>query len=109
MSCSYAAIGETDRVYVVIENVEPLTTATPAVIAHDSMKFPAVEASHSDTWDRVSDVVIDQVPNVFRVIDPADAAFQVIALRVVTALAFAVPAEPGSPVCSLMNGVAIPV
>jgi hypothetical protein len=38
-------------------------------------------------------------------IDPADGAANVTALRVVTALALAVPADPGSPVCNFMNGL----
>src|SRR5262245_25731333 len=42
-------------------------------------------------------------------LDPAEAAFHVKALRVVSAEAFAVPAEPGSPVWSLTAVVALAV
>jgi hypothetical protein len=87
-------------------NVDPLITGTPAVSAHDCRKFPAVEASQMEMWEIVSDAVIEKLDSVDSAIEPPEAADQTIALRVVTAEAFVVPAAPGSPVWSLMNGVA---
>ena len=57
----------------------------------------------------VSDVVPVKLPSDARVIDPPDGVFQVIALRVEEFATFDVPAAPGSPVCSWMNGVATAV
>jgi len=78
-----------------------LATAFDADKAADHRKLPAEEASHTEMWEIVSVVVIDQdglVP--VNAIAPDEAAAKVAWERVVTAPAFAVPAEPGSPVWS---------
>jgi hypothetical protein len=78
-------------------------TGTLAVSAADWRKFPADDASHSEMWVIVSDVVMLYVDSDDSVIEPPAAAFQVTAFRVVTADAAVVPAAPGSAVCSLQN------
>jgi zona occludens toxin (predicted ATPase) len=98
-------VGEYERVRVVRENVEPFTTGTPADSAHDSWKFPADDASQIEICVIVSDVVIDHVPSDDSAIEFDDGAANVGALRVVFVDAFAVPAAPGSPVCSFTNGL----
>jgi hypothetical protein len=57
-----------------------------------------------ETCVMVSEVVMEYDASDDSAADPADGAASVRALRVVTADAFAVPAEPGSPVWSFTNG-----
>jgi hypothetical protein len=99
-----AASGETDTPSDVRVNVSPLAHAFDDVSATEYRKFPADAASHTLMCVRVSDVppfVHDgAVPD--WAIAPPDAADWVTATRVVSpAAAAVVPAEPGSPVCSL--------
>jgi hypothetical protein len=64
-----------------------------------------VVESHTLMWETTSPFVPAQLDHTGSVVvmafEPADAADHVSAGRVVTELALAVPAEPGSPVCSL--------
>lgn len=83
--------------------VSPLTTLLDDVRAAERMKFPLLEASHIEMCVRVSVAVIDQlVGEADRLIDPPDAAEKLALFRVVFVDAFAVPADPGSPVWSWM-------
>jgi hypothetical protein len=60
--------------------------------------------SHIDTWVIVSDPAVHAAHETAEAaVDPADGAANVNCFRVVSALAFAVPAAPGSPVWSLRN------
>jgi hypothetical protein len=93
------------NVIVVKVSVDPLMTPTLVVKASERTNVPAEDASQNDTWEMVSVVVIEYPPTDDKAIDPALAAAKVTALRVVTALALAVPAAPGSPTCSFMNGL----
>lgn len=71
--------------------------------------MPPLDALKIEAWVMVSEVPpLVHAPRVFSVIDPPDAAFHVIALRVVDPTEmFDVPEAPGSPVWIWMNGVAI--
>jgi hypothetical protein len=95
------------KVKLLNESVLPLMTGTDAVSAQLCRKLPDVLASQIETCEMVSDVVIENDDSDDSAIDPADAADQAMAFRVVTAEALLVPAEPGSPVWSFTNGVAI--
>ena len=107
MNCrrNQAATGVNATVIEVRVRVSVLAHAFDADRAPDRMKFPAVEASHREMWLIVSDVPpfvqTGAVP--VPAFDPADAAAKPCATRVVDpAAALLAPAEPGSPVCSLM-------
>ena len=89
-------------------SVDPLMTGTLDVRAADSWKFPAVEASQNEMWVMVSLAVMENAASADRDIDVPDGALKVAAFRVTTALTFAVPAAPGSPMWSFTYGV-IPV
>jgi hypothetical protein len=78
--------------------VVPLTTGTDAVRAADRTNVPAEASVHSDPCVIVSDPVIEKSDIDDRAMLPPDAAANVTAFRVVTTLALAVPAAPGSPV-----------
>jgi hypothetical protein len=91
------------HVHVAIVTVSPFVTAFDAVRAAVARQLPDVDASQNDRCVKVSEpaahVAHDgAVP--FIDIEPADAAANVIATRVVFADAFDVAALPGSPVCS---------
>ena len=84
-------------------NVFVDTHACEAVKAAEYWKFPAVVESHTEMWLIVSDVppFVHAAGEDVRLIDPADAALNVNALRVVSpAAAAVVPDAPGSAVCS---------
>jgi hypothetical protein len=93
-----AAIGEKLTVKLLKCNVDPLMIACDAVNANDCRNVPADDAVHNDTCVIVSDVVPVKSDSVFSVIDPPDAAFHVIALRVEAPATLVVPAAPGSAV-----------
>jgi hypothetical protein len=82
--------------------VSLFATAFDAVSAAEPRKFPAVEASHRDTCEIVSDPTDHDVHDTDALIDfePADAADHDSAFRVVSAEAADAPDAPGSPVCS---------
>jgi hypothetical protein len=95
-----AAIGVSDAVTVTLI-VSPFVTDFDADRAPDCRKFPAVDASQIDTWLIVSDPADHEVHETADAADdPADGAANVSCFRVVSAEAFDVPADPGSPVCS---------
>ena len=79
---------------------EPLMIAWLDDSAKLCRNVPALDAVHSDTCEIVSEETPVKALSEATVIDPPDGAFHVIALRVVTAATFDVPAAPGSPTCS---------
>jgi hypothetical protein len=98
---SYAAIGERDTVSEVRVNVLPETHACDAVSSTDKSKLPAVTASHTEMWVRVSDVPpfvhTGLVP--VRAIALPEGAANANVTRVAEPTAAAVaPAAPGSAV-----------
>ena len=94
--------GVNAAVRLVIFRVSPLFT----VLLLDSWPLqstlPAVLLSQIEMWEIVSVPAAQEVHDRVPLIDllPDAAALQVICFRVVSALAFAVPAAPGSPVCN---------
>ena len=102
MVINYAAIGESETPSVVNVRVSVFTTDLDVVSAADQRKFPAVEASHTEICVIVSVVVIENDGEFDSAIAAPEAAEKVADDRVVTADALAVPAAPGSAVCSLI-------
>lgn len=82
--------------------MSPEVTVLAAVSAPVQRQFPAVDASHSEMCEYVSDVETSvQVMSASDVTVPDDDAPTVADLRVVSPAAFDVPASPGSPMWSL--------
>ena len=104
----HAANGVNDNVSDVMFNVSPLLTVFDAANDPDHRKFPALEASQILMWEIVSVPAAHdaQVRVPLMAFDPAAAADQVTAARVVFADAAVAPAEPGSAVCSFTYTVA---
>jgi hypothetical protein len=86
-----------------ITNVPPTVTGVAGVMSSDPRNVPDVDASQNETCEYVSAFGTElNVMSADVVIDPPDAALNVAACLNVFAAAFAVPALPGSPMCSLM-------
>jgi hypothetical protein len=110
MGFPYAAIG------VNVIDIDDKVAVSPVLIVFDKVsstenrKFPADDASQTLMLVTISPFVPAQFDHAGKVVviafDPADAADQVIAGRVVTDETFDVPAAPGSPVCNCTNVVA---
>jgi len=84
-------------------SVSPVLIVFEAVKVAENRKFPALVASHAEICETTSPFVPAQLAQlgVFDMaLDPADAADHDTVGLVVTDDAFAVPAEPGSPVCN---------
>jgi hypothetical protein len=85
-------------------SVSPVFTVLDAVSAAENRKFPPEELSHTEMWLTTSPFVPAQVAQdgsvVVMALEPADAAAQVRAGRVVTDDTLAVPAAPGMAVWS---------
>ena len=87
-----------------ISNVSPIATVLAVVRLSENRNVPPAgpTVSQADQCEIVSAADIEvQVTAAEFVIAPPDAAQNVGAIRVVWAATFAVPAEPGSPMCSL--------
>ncbi len=92
---------------IVIEDnvkVSPVLTVLDAVSSTENRKLPLAFASQMEMFVTTSPFVPAQFAHAGNVaviaFDPADAADQVIAGRVVTDDTFDVPFGPGSPVCN---------
>src|SRR5262245_42569474 len=95
MGANRIVIGDATRLF-------PVTTVCADATGQENRKFPTVRASQNDRWVIVTGEANDHDDHVGELdadLDPADAAFQVTETRGTDAIVFAVPAEPGSPVC----------
>ena len=90
-------------------NVSPAVTAFAAARSSEPRNVPPELAVQNEMYEYVS-VVDTFVPTVSAEFEfaPAEAAAHVPCFLVVSAAAFAVPAEPGSPVCSFTHTAAFP-
>lgn len=104
-SLDQAARGASDVDSELSESVSPEAIALGVVSAYDCLNVPAVLAVQSETCVMVSEEPAQLVhcAGDDSALVPPDADPIVAEGRVVTEDTFAVPAAPGSPVCSWMN------
>ncbi len=90
-----------------IVKLSPARTARDVFRSSDPRNVPADVADQNDTNEYVSDVLtFVHATSALLVMLPLAAAEHVTATRVAFPAAFAVPAAPGSPVCSLTQNAA---